>query len=219
MPPFYANALEAWHSICTIVTPNIQSVADPERPPIWNSTLLTPHISGHTLVFDEAWTTLNVFYVGDLVENGHWNHIEHFNTDRCTIPTIRRLAANLRTAEAFFRHHYPNLPLQINSLTSPSSFYAIKQPNGWLPSHTQKNDPQKIFPINLKRTRNCQWGMPLANKYTPNWGAVYLRPILSKDGDIAWRILHNRTVTPQLLHQLSKRDTDYYPSAQELQEP
>jgi hypothetical protein len=61
MPPFYASALEAWHSMNTIVNPNIQSFADLKRTPIRNSTLLTPHISGHTLDFDEAWTTLNVF--------------------------------------------------------------------------------------------------------------------------------------------------------------
>jgi hypothetical protein len=36
-------------------------------------------------------------------------------------------------------------------------------------------------------------------------------PILSKDGDIAWRILHNGIVIPKLLYQWSKRDTDYCP--------
>jgi hypothetical protein len=76
-----------------IVNPNIQSVADLKHTPIRNSTLLTPHISGHTAVFDEAWTTLNVFYIGDLLmENGHWQHIEDINTDRFTIPTNRRHA-------------------------------------------------------------------------------------------------------------------------------
>jgi hypothetical protein len=125
-------ALEAWHSMNTTVNPNIQFVADLRRSPIRKSSPLTPHISGHTLFFGEAWSTLNVFYVGNLIENGHWKHIEDFNPDRCTTPTIRRLAANLKTAEAFLRHHYPNLPLQINFLTSPSHFYTIKQPNGQL---------------------------------------------------------------------------------------
>jgi hypothetical protein len=41
---------------------------------------------------------------------------------------------------------------------------------------------------------------------TPYWSAVYHHPILSKDGDIAWRILHNRIVTPQQVHQWSKQD-------------
>lgn len=45
-----------------------------------------------------------------------------------------------------------------------------------------------------------QWGMPLANV------AASHHPILNKDVDIAWRILHKRTVTPQQLHQWSKRD-------------
>jgi hypothetical protein len=94
--------------------------------------LLTPHISGHNLLFYEAWTTLNVVCVVDLTENGHWKQIRDFNTDHCTIPTIRRLAANLKPAEALFRHHYPNLPLQINCLKSPSPFYATGQPNGQL---------------------------------------------------------------------------------------
>jgi hypothetical protein len=42
-----------------------------------NSTLLTPHISGHTLISEEARTSLHVFYAGDLMENGYWKHIEH----------------------------------------------------------------------------------------------------------------------------------------------
>jgi hypothetical protein len=103
MPPFYANALEACHSMNTIVNTIIKSVADLRRTPIRNSTFTTPHISGQTLVSDEAWTTLNVSYVGDLMESGHWKHIEDFNPNRCTIPTICRLATNLKTAEAFFR--------------------------------------------------------------------------------------------------------------------
>jgi hypothetical protein len=116
----------------TIVNPNIHSVADLRCTPIRNSTLLTPYISGHTLVFDEAWAILNVFYAGDLIQNGHWKHMEDFNTDRYTRPTIRSLAANLKTTEAFFGHHHPNVSLQINYLTSTSPFYAIKQPNGEL---------------------------------------------------------------------------------------
>jgi hypothetical protein len=42
------------------------------------------------------------------MENGQWEHIEEINKDRGTIPTIRRLAAKLQTAQALFRHHYPN---------------------------------------------------------------------------------------------------------------
>jgi hypothetical protein len=78
-----------------IVIPNTQSFADLRRTSLRNSTLLTPHISGHNLVFDEARTTLNMFFVGDLLmENGHWKLVEDINTDHCTISTIRRLAAN-----------------------------------------------------------------------------------------------------------------------------
>jgi hypothetical protein len=103
-----------------IVIPNIQSVVDLRLTPIRNSTLLIPPISGHTLVFDEDFTILSVFYAGDLlIEDGHWKHIEDVNTDRCTIPPICRFAANLKTAETFPRHHYPNLLLQITSVISP----------------------------------------------------------------------------------------------------
>jgi hypothetical protein len=48
----------------------------------------------------------------------------------------------------------------------------------------------------------CQWKIG-----TPNWKAVYHYPIHSNDGDIEWRILHNRIVTPQQLHQWSNRKT------------
>jgi hypothetical protein len=73
-----------------IVNPNVQYFAELRRTPIRNSTLLTPHISGHTLVLDEAWTTLNVIYI----ENGHRKHIEDISRDHCTIPPNRRLAAS-----------------------------------------------------------------------------------------------------------------------------
>lgn len=102
MPHFYANALEAWHIMNPIVNPNIQSAAHLRRTPVRTSSLLTPNICGHTLVSEEAWTTLHVFYVGDLLmENGHCKLTEDINIDRCTIPGIGRLAANLQTAQAF----------------------------------------------------------------------------------------------------------------------
>jgi hypothetical protein len=127
----YANALEAWHNMSHIVNPNTQSFADLRRTPIRNSTLLTPHISGHNLVFDEAWTTLNMFFVGNLLmENCHWMLIEDINTHHSTISTIRRLVANWKTEEDFFYHHYPYLSLRIKPLTSPSPSCALKQLNG-----------------------------------------------------------------------------------------
>jgi hypothetical protein len=88
MPPFYANSPEAWHNMNPIVNPDVQSFAHLRRTPVRNSTHLTPHISGHTLLLDEAWPTLNVIYM----ENGHCKLIEYIKTDRCTIPSICRLA-------------------------------------------------------------------------------------------------------------------------------
>jgi hypothetical protein len=52
----------------------------------------------------------------------------------------------------------------------------------------------------------CHWQLG-----KPKWEAVYHHPILSKDGDVAWRILHNRIVTPQQLHKWGKRDTSDCP--------
>ena len=48
----------------------------------------------------------------------------------------------------------------------------------------------------------CYWKMG-----KPNWKGLYHYPILSKDGDIAWRILHNSIVTPEKLHQWGRRTT------------
>jgi hypothetical protein len=44
----------------------------------------------------------------------------------------------------------------------------------------------------VNRKCHCQLGKP-------KWESVYHHPILSKDGDVAWRILHNRIITPQQL--------------------
>jgi hypothetical protein len=85
------------------------------------------------------------------------------NTTQCTQPIIRRLTANLRTAEAFFRHHYPNLLLQRTSLTcTPHLFHneKTKQPTDSTP-HTQTHDIQQIIYIKCRKTCNGQWGMPM----------------------------------------------------------
>jgi hypothetical protein len=82
-----------------------------------------------------------MFYVGYLLmDNGHWKNIQGINTDRCTPPTIRRLAENLKTAEAFFRRRCRNPSLQIKFLTSSSPSFTIKQTNGKLTSlpYTEK---------------------------------------------------------------------------------
>jgi hypothetical protein len=82
---FKADALGAWNSMNPIVNLNIQFVADLRRTPTRNFFLLTPQIPGHIQVFDKAWTTLNIFYAGNLlVEDGHWKHIEDFHIERCT---------------------------------------------------------------------------------------------------------------------------------------
>lgn len=118
--PFYASTLEAWHNMKPTVNLNVQSLEDLRRIPMWNSILLTPHISGHKLRFDEAWSALNIIYIGELImENGHWKKLKDISITQCTQLTIRRLAAKLRTAEGFFCHHHPNLPLQSTSLTPP----------------------------------------------------------------------------------------------------
>ena len=133
MSPFYANALAAWHEINPKV--NIQDTAELRSIPIRNSTLLKPHISGHNLDMDKAWSTINVLYIGQLIkENGQWKQITDFNTDQCTQPTIRRLEANLKAIEEFFRHHYPTLEKGRNPLTPNPLIFTIKQPNGRISS-------------------------------------------------------------------------------------
>jgi hypothetical protein len=81
-----------------IVNPSIQSTEALKGIPLWNSTLLTPHISGNTLFFYNSWKTLNCAYIGNLlVEDGQLN-IHEFHTTHCTTPTICRLTANLQKA-------------------------------------------------------------------------------------------------------------------------
>jgi hypothetical protein len=107
MQPFYASALQAWHNITPIQRPNLKSYDDLRNTPIQDFTLLNPHISGHSLIFDKMWSTLHYHYIGDLLQdNGEWKKIEHINKEQCTQPTIRRLATNLHTAETFFLRHY-----------------------------------------------------------------------------------------------------------------
>jgi exonuclease III len=209
MQPFYANALAAWNNIHPIQNPNLQSFHDIHRTPIQNSTLLTPHISGRELHFDCAWSTLNISYVGELLTaNGQWKSIDAFNTELCTQPTIRRLQTNLRKADAFFRHHYPNLSSHPPHPPLSSPTFVVKTlPNKLTPLPIPRRTIyHQLLPLNLDNhapvNGECYWKLG-----TPNWKAVYHPPILSQDGDIAWRILHNRIATPEQLNKWNQRQT------------
>lgn len=129
--------------------------------------------------------------------SGHWKHIEDINRSRCTQPTnqpTEDLQKTIKGEKAFFRHHYPNQSL-LNNLTEK-----------WLHSLYTKYNIQEVLSLKLKHTCRCKWGMPLAMS-TPNCKAVYHYPIHTNHGDIASMTFHNRIVTPQQLHQWSKRQT------------
>jgi hypothetical protein len=128
MPPSYATALDTWYNMAPIVNPNIQSIEALRGIPLWNSTLLTPHISCNTLIFDNSWKPLSCAYVGDLLlEDSQWKNIQEFDITHCTTPTIRRLTANLQKAHFFFRHYYAHLPLKNGLSASTAAHFAIKQ--------------------------------------------------------------------------------------------
>jgi exonuclease III len=208
LSPFYASALQAWHTLTPIQNPHIQSYDNLRTTPILNSTLLNPHFSGHSLVFEDTWRTLHVHYLGDLLDdNNDWKNIEQFHTEQCTQPTIRRLSNNIHAAKIFFRHHYPNLPPHPPpDVDNPS--LVLQQTN----THTiplpinRRSLYQNFLKTNLKQqpqvNGRCFW-----NLGKPRWEAAYQPPIQSKDGDIAWKLLHNRITTPQMLHLWHKRDT------------
>jgi hypothetical protein len=124
-----------------IQNPNLQSY-DNLRP-IQDSTLLTPHISGHSLIFDKMWNTLNIHYLGDLKDNNDWKEMGHISTERCTQPTIHRLTTNLHTAKIFFPHHYPNLLTQ-GTQFPPYPPFVIQQPDSTphTQTHIVKKNPQ-----------------------------------------------------------------------------
>jgi hypothetical protein len=82
---------KAWH-------PPLIPTFNLRRTPIWNSTLLTPHNTGHTLISDEACNSLHCFYVGDVrMEDGHWQHKQDVNKHCCTITNIRRQISKWQT--------------------------------------------------------------------------------------------------------------------------
>jgi hypothetical protein len=60
LTPFYASALEAWHNIRPIVNPQLKSLEELRHIPLHDYTLLTPHISGRKVSFDDAWKTLHI---------------------------------------------------------------------------------------------------------------------------------------------------------------
>ncbi|PNF28681.1 hypothetical protein B7P43_G07886 [Cryptotermes secundus] len=195
-----------------IQNPNLQSYDNLRSTPIQDSTLLNPHISGHTLNFEMTWNRLSINYVGELIkDNGEWIQIEDINTEGCTQPTIRRLKANLKKAEIFFRHHYPNLPAKDTPHQPLHSFVIRQASNKLIPLPIPKRIVYShLLKLNLNRhilvNGECSW-----NLGKPKWEALYHPPIISKDGDIAWRILHNRITTPQQLHRWKKKDTPNCP--------
>jgi hypothetical protein len=85
------------------------------------------------------------------MENGRWKELKDINTTQCTQPTIRRLTANLRTAEAFLRRHYPNLLFRHQTTKRSTDS----------PPHTQMQDVQQIICIKRRQT-DRQWSMGIA---------------------------------------------------------
>jgi hypothetical protein len=75
----------------------------------------------------------------------------------------------------YLRTHYQSIYLSIEKSTNLPIYLLFdqttKRPIDSSPL-TQKNDIEKIIFINLKRTRNCQLGMPLANGYTKLGGSL-----------------------------------------------
>jgi hypothetical protein len=63
----------------------------------------------------------------------------------------------------------------------------------------------KIFILNtdgqVMVNGECYWQLGKSR-----WKAVYHHPILSKDGNVAWRIQHNNIIKPQQVHKWGKRD-------------
>jgi hypothetical protein len=154
------------------------------------------------------WSTLNFHYIGDLLkDNGDWKKIEHIIKEQCTQPTIRRLTTNFHTAEIFFRHHYPNL-LPQNTPLPPYPTFVIQQPNNNL---TPLPMPKCTLYKNVLKLKLGKHVLVNGERHwklgKPKRETVYHPPILSKDGDIAWKILHNKITTPQQLHRWNKRNT------------
>jgi hypothetical protein len=173
LTPFYASSLEAWRKIRRIVNPNIQSLVELRHVPLHDSTLLTPHITGGTVLFEDAWKNFNLKYIGDLItENGHWKKLKDIDTTDCTPSTTRRLKANLRKAEAFFHHHYHNLSLQ-NTSSPPSHSYVIKQTNGQLTP----------LPISKRKAYNQLYGLKVDERVPVN-------------GECHWKFGKQYTTTP-----------------------
>jgi exonuclease III len=206
LPPFYASAFQAWHTLAPRQNPHIQSYNNLRSTPIFKSTLLNPHISGNSLAFEEAWGKLHIYYIGDLLDDtNNWKDIEQIHTEQCTRPTIRRMSNNIHAAKIFFRHHYPNLPPHSTPNSALPSF-VIQQTNHVTLSLpiTRRILYQNFLQSNLNPhvpvTGESPW-----NLGKPNWEAVYQSPIQSKDGDITWKLLHNRIATPQMLYLWKKR--------------
>jgi hypothetical protein len=92
--------------------------------------------------------------------------------------------------------------------TNNQSPFVIQQPNNNLTPLpiTKRTLYKNVLKINLNKhilvNGECYWKLG-----KPKWETAYHTPSLNKDGDIAWKILHNRITRPHQLHRWNKRGT------------
>jgi hypothetical protein len=149
------------------------------------------------------WKNLKCEYIGDLLnEIGEWKDITDFSIEAVSTSTVRRLTVNLKEAKAFIDHYYPK-QARTDAPKDTSFFIETQKIMMKIPPISRKRVSEHCLHLALQQPAvkgECYWKL-----YKPIWTSLYQYPTDSKDGDIAWRLLHNTVVTPRNLYQWEKR--------------
>jgi zinc-binding in reverse transcriptase len=205
LTPFYASVLRAWAKLDPNLAQLPTNISDIKSMSLYNSKCFenTPF----STIFDNFnWEKINCSVIGDILNCD--NQVKapgDFTTQSLSVPGTRQLTTILKTLAEHFHTIF-----QIRNDDETMKFSYIGRDNK---THDFLEDRKVAYEVCLQKslpafflTGKCAWtDDPI------NWRSLYQLPIDGSDGDISWRFLHDRLVTPVRRHKWGVQPSPHCP--------
>lgn len=191
---FHASVLKAWAKLEGVLHQPPNCMLDIRALPLTDSAAYqdTPFA---TLFSHFNWSKINCNVLGDLVdENGVFKTINELPTTHLSAPSTRQLQTIIKTFSLNFHQVFPEIHDE-----GRMNFEYIGRDSNLKPFLENKKDLyaaclQKLLPAFSLN------GQSAFTDQKADWSSIYAYPIDGGDGDVTWRFLHDRLVTPVRRH-------------------
>jgi exonuclease III len=190
LPRFYCSLLRAWSKLEITLSCLPSSMRDIRALTLFDSSIFK-HTKFHKLCDNFNWGNINCKLFDDLLnDNNEVKSIEDFDTSLLSAPSLRRLKTILSTISESF--------LEVFSINNDNQGMMFEYTNRDSQCTTFTLDKSALYSTCLAKSLPafCLNGSGAFTDETPIWEGVYLSPIDGGDGDVTWRFLHDRLVTP-----------------------